>query len=79
MRLFLSRTVANKLTRLTCVLMVWPCAGGSCGMAGTASMQATIVAAHCVTSFFIEPMYTFLDEKCPAEISAGVLPPFKMR
>jgi hypothetical protein len=36
---------------------------------GAASTHATIVAAHRVTSFFMEPMYTFLDERCPAEDS----------
>ena len=36
-------------------------------MAGAASVQATIAAAHCVANFFMEPMYTFLDEKCAAE------------
>jgi hypothetical protein len=36
-------------------------------MAGAASVQATIAAAHCVTIFFMEPMYTFLVQRCPAE------------
>jgi hypothetical protein len=38
-------------------------------MAGAASDQATMAAMHCVTSFFVERMYTFLDENCPAEMS----------
>jgi hypothetical protein len=40
-------------------------------MAVVASAQATMVTRHCITSFFIERMYTFLDEKCPAEKFRG--------
>src|SRR5207245_10403675 len=63
---FLSRTVANKLTRLTSLLMTGVCGAGSCGIAGTAKVIATVAVTHCIKSLCIDCMYTFLCERCPA-------------
>src|SRR5208282_3448132 len=66
MRLLLSRTVTNKLTRFTLVLIAGPCAIGSCGNAGSAMAAARTEVTHSAASFLREGMYTFLDERCPA-------------
>src|SRR5258708_22281117 len=65
--LFLSRTVANRFTRLTCDLITGACPAGCWGMAGMANATATVAVTPCIRSLCIERMYyTFLGERCPA-------------
>src|SRR5712692_468183 len=79
MRLFLSRTVTKRLTRLTWVLITWAGCAGANGSAGAASVHATIAVTHCVTTFWRERMYTFLDAEMPGrKRPRGGMPPCRM-
>ncbi len=60
-RLLLSRTVTNRLTRLTCVRITGACCcDGSCDGAGKATPRLIPQATQTTRTFFAERMYNFL-------------------
>src|SRR5690242_3982796 len=81
MRLLLSRTVTNRLTRFTCVRITGACCcEGSCGRAGKAAPRAIPQPAQTTRTFFAERMYNFLVQDTRSEVSAARPPTLpKMR
>src|SRR6266849_3512091 len=73
MRLLLSRTVTNKLTRLTCVRITGGCCDGSWDSAWRVVPAANAKATQTTRTFIAERMYNFLVQDTRSEGPAASL------
>src|SRR6266850_3051000 len=73
MRLLLSRTVTNRLTKLTCVRITGGCCDGSWGSAWRVVPAANPKATQTTRTFIAERMYNFLVQDTRSEVPAASL------
>src|SRR6267378_5697696 len=71
MRLLLSRTVTNRLTKLTCVRITGGCCDGSWGSAWRVVPAANPKATQTTRTFIAERMYNFLVQDTRSEVPAA--------